>query len=56
MSPFLIIEVLKACRNVPLELNVKSIDMNKQNKIPLFICYSTQKSDISAVVGLENIF
>ena len=32
------------------------IDMFKQHEIPLFIYYSTQKSDIGTVVGLENIF
>ena len=32
------------------------IDMFKQHEILLFNCYSTQKSDIGTVVGLENIF
>ena len=32
-----------------------SIDMFKQHEILLLICYSTQKSDIGTVVGLENI-
>ena len=32
------------------------IDMFKRHEILLFICYSTQKTDIGTVVGLENIF
>ena len=38
-----------------LEL-INGIDMFKQHEILLFICYSTQKSNIGTVVGLENIF
>ena len=33
-----------------------AIDKFKQHEIPLFICYSTEKSDIGTVVGLENFF
>ena len=32
------------------------IDKFKQHEILLFVCYSTQKSNIGTVVGLENIF
>ena len=37
-------------------ITIDLIDMFKQHEILLFICYSTQKSDIGTVVGLENIF
>ena len=33
-----------------------TIDMFKQHEIPLCFCYSTQKSDIGIIVGLEKIF
>ena len=32
------------------------IDMFKQHEKPLFICYSTQDSDIGTVIGLGNSF
>ena len=46
----------KKITNVDSTLLTCLSNMFKQHEIPLFICYSTQKSDIGTVVGLENIF